>query len=303
MKKNVSFIVNGKIRKIEQLKAEITQLFTPDFEIAFYLTEVVMDGMRLAKAAIEKHGGYIISVGGDGMLNEVVNGVMAAGNPKVVLGVLPYGSGNDFSRSVKIQDDPVQLLEMIKKDQFREIDVGYAEFMGPDGKPDTRYYMNITDVGLGGLAVEILSKSKQVFGADFAYFWAIFRSFFGYKRIRAKLVTPKAEWEGFLLSLVMANGKFFGSGICIAPQAEIDDGLIQLVILGEVSVIDYLMKMPSVRKGKLIEHRDVHYMTAPSLEVTGVSEPLQIDMDGEFIGTTPLKVSLKNKGVRFLTQH
>lgn len=303
MKKHISFIINGKVRKIDQLQSEIQRTFGEEFEIHYCITHEVLDGMRLARSAADEYGGYVISVGGDGMLNEVVNGIMQAGVPPgVIAGVLPYGSGNDFSKSIEVGDQPAQLLTLIRDNSVLELDVGVAEHVNPMGEPATRYFMNITDIGLGGEVVQTLHKSKKIFGADFAYSWCIFKGFFTYKKKPVRLKTPDLEWEGMLLSLVMANGRFFGSGYCIAPQADLADGEIAIVIMGKVSVFDYIRHLPGVRKGKRIDHPEVTYASAPVLEVTGVNEPMHIDMDGEYIGTTPLKVSLEQKVLPFLAK-
>ena len=257
--------------------------------------------MQRVQPAAATQGGYVIAVGGDGLLNEVVNGILEAGVPNgVVAGVLPSGSGNDFAKSIEVQDTPAHLLSLIQHASIYPLDVGKMEFLNPEGNTATRYFINIADIGLGGEVMQAMQNSKQRFGADFAYSWAILKGFFTYRKKVVRLVTPEMEWEGLLLSLVMANGRYFGSGYCIAPHADLANGQFALVILGKVSVFDYIRHLPAIRKGKHIDHPEVTYTTATSLEVEGIQAPLCIEMDGEFIGTTPITLSIQPQVLPFL---
>lgn len=104
------------------------------------------------------------------------------------------------------------------------------------------------------------------------------------------------------MSLCMANGKFFGSGMCIAPTASLNDKLLELIIIGDVSIIDYLKNLSRVKKGLKIEHKEVFYETVKSCKIKSLEKTeCPIDMDGEFIGFTPIEVKLHSKSIFFFS--
>ena len=128
---------------------------------------------------------------------------------------------------------------------------------------------------------------------------AIVFTFLDYKHRSVRITAESFSWEGKVLLVVMANGRYFGSGLCIAPQAEPDDGKLQLVLLANVSLLDYIKHQGEVRRGELITHPEVTYLQSSYCNI----EPLEectIDMDGEFVGYGPIETGIVKHGMRFL---
>jgi len=284
------------------LRESIIQYFNSDFYVEIRKSTLKNTFQHLTTNAINKGADYVILVGGDGSVNEGVNGYFDVDKDireKVILGVFPAGSGNDFSKSLGVGSDLKQLFKLIKTDSHLKIDVGLMHFNGVDNNPSKRYFINIADIGIGGFVADKISNSKKRLGGDFTYTKAVIQSFFKYKKQKVKLTSKDYNWSGRMLSICMANGKYFGSGMCIAPDANLADGKMQLVVIGEVSLYDYLKNIPKIKKGQKIQHNEVTYSFAKACEITA-EEVCPIDMDGEYIGTTPLKVEVLKAEIMML---
>ena len=301
--KKITFIVNGKIRKMKVLRESIVHCFRSEFQVEIRKSTLENSFQELTMNAINKGVDYLILVGGDGSINEGVNGYFDANSElreKVILGVYPAGSGNDFSKSLGVGNDLEQLLLLVKNASFKKIDVGLMHFNNVDNTPGKRYFINIADIGIGGYVANKISDSKKRLGADFTYTKALIQSFFKYKKQKVQLTSKDYNWSGKMMSICMANGKYFGSGMCIAPDASLTDGKMQLVIIGEVSLYDYLKNIPKIKKGHKVVHKEIEYSFAEKCEITAIDNPCPIDMDGEYVGTTPLKTEVISNQLKML---
>ena len=203
---------------------------------------------------------------------------------KVVVGVLPFGSGNDFSRSLAVNDDIYELKELIINKCFCKIDVGHIIFQAKKGDNASRHFINIADIGIGGEAVEKLNNYSSKLGPK-NFIPSIHTSiFFTYKRAKVQLVSENLSWEGETLSICMANGNYFANGMCIAPQADLSDGMFQIVIMGKVSVLDYVKNLARIKKGINVKHPEVFYHKINECTISAKENLCPIDMDGEFVG-------------------
>lgn len=300
--KRIAFVINGAANGIENLKRELSKKLH-GHEVLFSETSYAGEAPHLAQKLMEDNVDYLIAVGGDGSLNEVVNGCMNTPDlisKDTIIGVLPHGSGNDFARSLGITKDIDQLKTLINENCTRPVDVGLLRFMDQNGLEASRYFINITDVGIGGVAAKMLNKSSRFMGASFTYHKAILQSFFSYKPVKVALKSNDYNWKGEILSLCMANGRYFANGMCIAPKANISDGKIQLVIMGKVSIMDYILNLSKIKKGIPLEHPEVTYIKVGACTIEAEENTCPIDMDGEFIGYAPLKLTVIKNKLKFL---
>ncbi len=300
--KKVTFIINGTAKRKDRLKKNLLANLSTH-EVNFLETTYAGEATELAQKAIEGGTDYLIAVGGDGSVNEVVNGCMNCDTEllkNVTVGVYPYGSGNDFVKSLGVTKDMAQLNELINKNSTTQVDIGKVDYVGLDGQAATRHFMNIMDVGIGGDVTELLSRSSRFMGAKFNYHKAILQSFLTYKPVEVSLKSDDFNWNGHTLTLIMANGRYFANGMCIAPQASISDGMVQLVIMGKVSIWDYIMNMSKVKRGEIIDDPEITYVKVNSCSIDAKEKTCPIDMDGEFIGYAPLELSILPKALGFL---
>lgn len=304
--KKIAFIVHGKTRNIQQVINDLKSTFSGNYEITFLKSEHSGHAIELAENAAEGGFNYIICIGGDGSLNEVVNGVMQAKNKNkeliVKVGILPFGTGNDFIKTIKSSATFSGLKKQIDEDSFKEIDLGIVQFKNHTGQDSSRYFINITDIGIGGVVVQKLCNYTKALGANFTYLMAITSTLLSYRNQPIKAVADEFTFEGKVKNFVVANGKFFGSGIGIAPDAELDNGKFSIVILNEVTLFDFLRFSTTFKKCRKIDHPQIIYKTAKEIEIDSLSIPQPIDMDGEFIGYSPLKIKIIPRTLSFLCQ-
>lgn len=295
----IYFIIKGLI-KTKRLFKEIKNFF-PEAEI--FETTYASHAVELARNAAEKNCSHLIAVGGDGTLSEVVNGMVLSRKEKFpVVGLLTYGTANDFSKTVGIDGSIGQLKKLIEKNSIQKIDIGNVKFTGKNNKPEERFFINIADIGIGGYIVENINKSNKIFGADATFFIETLKAMFSFKRTKVKCICSEFQWEGKTLSMVMANGKYFGSGLCIAPNAVLSDGKFSIVVLGDVTIFDYLKNLSKVKRGEKIIHPEVFYKEANEIEIIPLESNCPIDLDGEFIGYAPAKFKIIPGKVDFLME-
>ncbi|HNP20147.1 MAG TPA: diacylglycerol kinase family lipid kinase [Fulvivirga sp.] len=292
----VGFILNSRISRKKKFYQELDHAKRTLRNVEFTVAETLQAGhAKILTGVFIKQGfTHLIAVGGDGTLNEVINGFMDQYQEEIVVGLLPYGSANDFAKTIRSPSNMVDLFEAVSKERSSKIDVGLVQFQ--DSK---RYFINIADVGIGASIVQRVNKSKKLLGAGFTFFGAILRTFLSYKNQNINCKTHDWEYEGKVNSLVMANGKYFGHGLCIAPDANLADGQLAILISGDITIWDYIKNVKTVKKGIRVNHPLLQYKTANKLELTS-EVPCGIEADGEFIGTTPATISVAAKKIRFL---
>ncbi|WP_417431913.1 diacylglycerol/lipid kinase family protein [Halpernia sp.] len=296
----ITFIIHAKLRGISSLKSEIEATFSNGYEIKFKSTNKTFGAKDSAIEAIEENAEIIVICGGDGSINETVNGFLETENSHAInFGVLPLGTGNDFSRSLSVKNNLQELKSLIEQRKTIDVSVFKMNFIDKKQNENSRYFVNISDIGLGGFVVKKVSHSSKILGGNITYFLAIIFSFLQYKKQAVQLKSDTFNWEGNMMSLCMANGKYFGSGMCIAPDANICDDRLQLTILGNVSLWDYIKNLNKIRKGQKIKHKEIFYTSVNNCKITSKENPCPIDMDGEFIGFTPLEVNLAERKISF----
>jgi diacylglycerol kinase (ATP) len=294
----VGFILNSRSVRKKRFYKELGLVKKTLRKIEFSVAETLYPGhaTTLAGTFISAGFTHLIAVGGDGTLNEVVNGYMDKDNynESIVIGLLPYGSANDFAKTIKLPDNMVDLFEAVNKERVKKVDVGLIQY-----EKGQRYFINIADLGIGASIVQRVNKSKKWLGAEFTFFSAILRTFLSYKNQDIVCSTPDWEYSGKVNSLVMANGKFFGHGLCITPDADLNDGQFSILISGDITIWDYIKNVKTIKKGKQVEHPLLQYKKANTLKLTA-DQPCGIEADGEFVCNTPATISLIADKINFL---
>jgi len=240
---------------------------------------------------------YIIAVGGDGTLNEVINGIDFTSN--VIVGLLPYGTGNDFSRGQKLQLNAQFLFDLIKNESYKEIDIGIVK-TNFEANANNRRFINIADIGLGGFVTQEMMTSKgNMFSGKLTYAKAIFKGMIQYSKPEI-IVEGDYKFKGKVLTLAICNSSFFGYGLCISPNANIQDKVLNVTCIGNVSLMDYFKNLGKIKKGVLLKHPKIDYSTIQSIQVSHTMKPCPIEVDGEFVGYTPVEIKLLPKTLKFL---
>lgn len=297
---NIAVIINKKHEK--QVGSTFWLPFKKAFpSVKFYFTEYSGHATKLASEVGENGNTIIVAVGGDGTINEVVNGMMLVSQEfrkTLSLAILPVGTGNDFVKSTHLDHSLEMLILAIQQNYTLEIDLGSVTTF-ENGSPQLRYFANIADAGLGGLVAQKFSGLIRWLPASLAYHFSILKAFISFKHPVVKIKGDNFEYEGKLLSLVAANGQWFGGGLGIAPHANISDGELAFVILGDVTILDYLKYLPKLKKKQAIQHPNLHYYKGKSCELEAQGENL-IEVDGEFLGSSPAKMKIHPKAISLI---
>ncbi len=300
----VTIIVKGNLKRAFELKGELKALLPDNYTVTDKHTKHKGHAISLVKEAIEEGTKFIIAAGGDGTVNEVVNGIMNSDEDKrknVFLGILPLGTGNDFARTAKISKSTNELAQLIINKQYKCIDIGACRFTNLNKTKGNRYFNNIAEVGLGAKVVEIVGNSKKRLGGTMSFLKAITKAFVQFSKPYVKIRTQGINWSGRIITVCFANGQYFGSGLGIAPTAKLDDGNLSLVIVGDVKLVHFIANLPKLRKLKQVKHKKISYHKIKTCELTS-KKSTPIEIDGENVGYTPFKVSIIPAAIKLLSK-
>ncbi|MCX6175093.1 MAG: diacylglycerol kinase family lipid kinase [Ignavibacteriales bacterium] len=301
--KKIHFVINGRFKHTERTIKEIEDAFGEEFLVWVSVTNGNGHAIELSRNAVSGGTDYLIAAGGDGTMSEVVNGVMQAERSKrenLIIGLYPFGSGNDFARTMKLTKKLSDLYALLKNNSTIPIDIGKLEYKKMNGENAVRYFNNITDIGLGAEVAKRVNEGKKIYGPNFDFFKATVLGFLKYKRKKLKIISEEFNWSGSLLILCLANGKYFGSGLCIAPHAKVNDGKYSITLAGNVSLIDYLKNLSNIRKGVFVNHPELYYKEVESCIIEPIGDECLIEADGEMIGKIPLKATMLKNELKFL---
>ncbi len=297
------FVINNKNNRLrKQWPAIKRQLQKAELgEPRYIFTQGAKHAIEIGKQVTAEGCDYLIAVGGDGTLHEVVNGVMLSGATEVeypTIGLLPLGSANDFARTAGITDSVEELVKWLQTDTTVRVDLGKIEF--PSQK-EPRYFINIAGFGLGAEVVQGLEKAHPFWGPRLNYFIHIIKGFLKYSKKEVRCTGDTCQWAGKMLQLAVANGRYFGNAIGIAPDAKLSDGRMQIAIFGDLSVWDYLRNLGKLKRAVRISHPQVHYHTSTKLLLESQGS-CGVEADGEFVGYTPAAISIVPAAIRFLME-
>jgi len=277
-------------KKLAAALGPVTSYFTEGPAMARCLP-----GAVAARRALEDGAELVIAVGGDGTINEVVNGFFEDGrlvNPDAAFSFLNAGTGGDFRRTFGYEDEVEAALGRLRQGRVSNIDAGRVTFIADDGEERVRYFANISSFGLSGAVVRRVNRAtvSKLFGGKFAFSWGTLVTALGYKGQRVHITTD----TGFdamhdVHVLAAANGRFFGGGMMMAPEAEPDDGMFDIVLMHDMSAMDFLKSSGTLYDGSHVDHEKVITLRARRLDARPVDEKeaVLLDMDGEAPGRLP----------------
>lgn len=297
----IVFIVNNKNNRLAKVLPGILEYCRAYFSdnVSFGYTEGKSHAIELAKQLTEAGCDYLIAMGGDGTLHEVLNGVLQSNAPAEkypVIGLLPMGSANDFARTAGLSKSIKSLTKLIENKCIQKIDLGKINF---EENGEARYFANIAGIGLGPEVVQGMERSPAFVGPKLRYFTQIVKGFLKYRKKEVCITGNSQVWKGKLLQMAVANGRYYGYGICTAPDADLTDGFFQIAIFGDLSIWDYLKNTGNLKKGIKIRHKEVNYFKLKKIKIES-NEPCGIEADGEYAGRLPVTITILPKAISFL---
>jgi YegS/Rv2252/BmrU family lipid kinase len=274
-------------RRWPEIRAEVLRALGDGAEHAF--TERPMHAAALTAEALRNGFRRIVAVGGDGTLNEVVNGFFQAGSPvppDACLALVPRGTGGDFRRTFGLNGSLRETCARLTGD-VRPLDVGRVRFIRTDGAPGERYFVNVASFGVSGQVDRAVNASSKVLGGKVSFFLASVRTLVGWRdqvvRIR---VDGGPEETLAVTTLAVANGQYFGGGMRVAPEADPSDGQLDVTIWSGYHLKDFALKSASVYDGRHVRWAGTRTLRCRRLEATSDEEVL-LDVDGEQPGRLP----------------
>jgi len=287
----VIFVVNplsgeGRTSKQWQKVERLLRKKNYCFDVQF--TERSMHACQITRDALQKGYNHIIAVGGDGTINEVVNGFFQnadAINHAAALSVLPMGTGSDFARVLSVPGGAAYAEKLLIDYREQPCDVIKAEFTAWDGSPLTRYFINVADVGVGCETCIRVNKNSKVMGGFLTFLIYFLGVIFSFKSPELRIeVDGELFFTGKSSLVAINNGKYFGGGVMIAPHAQIDDGRMDVTLLKDANTLDFLLALPSTYKGNHLTHPKISLTQGRQVKISSPAK-VGLEMDGETPGT------------------
>jgi diacylglycerol kinase (ATP) len=263
-------------------------------------TEAAGHASELTRAALREGAGLIVAVGGDGTVSEVANGFFDGDvqiNPEAELAVIPRGSGCDFVKTFGIPKKVDGALRAAAGTAVRSIDVGRVRFTDWDGQPATRIFCNVASAGLTGVAADKVNRSGKPLGATVAFAWGTIVTFVGYRNSRFRVRIDERGLDQVCNNVIVANCRFYASGMKIMPMADPGDGLLDVLVWGDVGKADLARNLHRLYRGTHIGHPKADISRARRVTVE-TDLTLPIEADGETPGVTPVTFEVVPSALR-----
>lgn len=242
---------------------------------------------HLARQAAEGGADLLVVVGGDGALNEVANGIADLTAPPSVA-LIPRGTGGDFVRTFGIPRDVAAAARVALDGETASIDLGRVTYRAWDGSESSGVFANVASAGMSGAIAQRANDTSKALGAKVSYLWATFAVFAGWAAVETTLTVDDETRTGRMFDVVVANGRYFGGGMKMAPAALPDDGLLDVVTIGDVTKRDLVLTMPKIYRGTHLPHPKAEALRGRVVTME-TEVPVPVELDGEQPGTTPAR--------------
>ncbi len=251
------------------------------------------DGAVLAREAVGAGSRLVVAVGGDGTASEVVDGIAVAGEPEVRFGFIPRGTGGDLKRSLGTPLDTPGAARALRGGE-RICDLGRVEFLGHDGRPAVRHFANVAGFGVDGRVVEVVDGTSKALGGRVAFQIGAARALLGWRDQKVGWRVDGGPWvEEAVTSIAICNGRYFGGGMMVAPDAEMDDGLFDVTVWRGLGVVDFVLRRHMLYDGSHVRLPNTRTLRARVVEAEPVgAERVLLEVDGEAPGTLPARFTI-----------
>jgi len=255
------------------------------------ITEAPGHAIELARAAAKKGYDMVVSVGGDGTIHEIVNGLHSSGCLKdALLGIVSTGTGSDYIRTIGVPRRFEDACRCFLKPNKRAVDVGVVEYK-KNGTMGERLFVNFAGIGFDAEVVQRTTQQYKHLGALPSYLMGVLTTLIAYKNKDITLKLDGQQVEKKVCTVVMNNGRYGGGGMFTAPGADIADGYFDVMIIGDISKPDFLVSIPRIYKGTHITHPKVTMKRAKEIEIIA-DKKMPLQADGELLGEVPAHIRI-----------
>ena len=270
------------------------------YQFSSYMGELV----SLAAKAVRDGYTHLVAMGGDGTINEVINGICQANenqNEEITLAVIPVGTGNDFIRTHQIPNNAKKAALLLQQGQSKSHDVGLVSYHNPKtNQQEQRYFINVAGLAYDAYVTHASMKKNLFMPRALHYYYLIMSCVMTYKSQRAIIEYDGEKVEDTIFSIAVGNCRYNGGGGIFVPQAVPDDGLLGLTIIRQVSVWDVISNSKHFYNGNISRHPQVSLHQAKSIHIQHVDTPIWLETDGEFLGQTPVTFSILPNAIKVI---
>jgi diacylglycerol kinase (ATP) len=227
-------------------------------------------------------------------VNEVVNGIAGL---DVELALIPRGTGGDFVRTFGIPRKLDQAAEVALRGRTRVIDLGKGHYRSWAGGEAELHFANVASAGMSGAIAKRTNETSKALGGKVSYAWATVAVFAGWRNDEVRVLVDGEEHAGRMHDVIVANGRYLGGGMKMVPDAEPDDGRLDVLLIGDLTKRDLLLTMPKTYRGTHLPHPKATLLRGAAVEID-TREPLPVQLDGEQPGTTPVRFEIVPRALR-----
>lgn len=251
-----------------------------------HLTEAPGHAVELAREAVKKGYRRVVSVGGDGTINEVVNGLYDSGGiGEVELGIISTGTGGDYGRTIGLPRTYPEMCRSLLNPRRRKVDLGVVEYTR-DGAPVRRLFVNFAGLGFDAEIVRRTTQQFKSLGSTPSYLMGLLTTLVCYRNKKVTLAIDGETVEKEVCTVIMNNGRYGGGGMLTAPGADLSDGLLDVLVIGDLDKIDLLWSLPRIYRGTHLTHPKVSLRKAKEVTIRS-AQPVHLQADGELLGELP----------------
>jgi len=279
-------------KKWIRIKEALSNFFK---EFKYEFTKEPTHATELSRSAIKEGTELIVGIGGDGTINEIANGFFENHeiiNPETSLGIVPSGTGSDFSRSLNIPQNLKGSMEVITQSQKPDtIDIGKIKYDSLDGNKEERFFLNVADFGFGGEVVKRVEEKRLKRKAS-SYLRTLIFTFASYqsKKLSIKIDGKEYPTDKYLIGAI-SNGSIFGKGMKIAPFSRLNDGLFDVILVRGMEKLEFFLNVWKIYQGTHLSNPKIKFIRGKKIEVTS-DEDVLIEADGELIGKAPVRFEI-----------
>lgn len=310
-RKSIDVVVNpraGAGRAARLVGDLVRELARHGFDVEVHRTERPGHGGVIVRKLIDGGARRIAIMGGDGSFHEAAQGLLdrdgAIDAKDVAIALVPAGTGGDLKKTLGVPDDPAEVARFIAEATPRPMDLGRLDHRTHDGALARRLFVNIASFGVGGLVDKLVNEGPKWLGGKATFFLGTLRASFAYKNVAVRVTCDdELFFEGPAYAISVANGRYFGGGMQIAPSADLFDGLFDVIALGDMNRVQSTLLATKIYKGTHLSEPRVSHTRAKVVraEVTGVEDCL-LDVDGEAPGKLDATFTVEHRAVSVLVR-
>ena len=256
---------------------------------------------HLATQALKQGADTIVAVGGDGTINEVVNGFFEQDrliSDTTCLAIVPHGTGSDFIKMLQLPANDETAAALIQSKNQRRIDLMKVRYTKLDGSSASRYAINVTSFGMGGAVASRVNRSTKIFGRKMSFVLATLRTAMTFPRNSVFMYFDNSKTiDAEVTNVAVGNGRYQGAGMLSCPCAAIDDGFLDVTVVQFLPAFQLLRNLPLLYNGKIYSHPRVQFHRVKSIRADS-NKVVLVEIDGETVGRLPIEISVMPQALR-----